>query len=193
MTETDPKERMIALLLTTPGISTARVARELELDPSTVDHHLRRMRRVGRVSSMTVGRENCWFATRSGFCPVLQRAIPAMRRAEVAAVARVLEDFAQTSPTLATRSGVDVGQARWAANMLVGYGIATRTNGRLLLLAPGAGTCVRKALAGERCGEWGRCAPSQRWERENAISVAPSGSRGSADRSSGPPRAPSSE
>lgn len=167
-TEHDTKERIHALLLQEPGVSTTHLARALDLDPSTVDHHLRKMRRASRVLSSPVGREMCWFAARSGLCPVLLRAIPALRRPGVAALARSLDEFPQTAPSLAQRSGVDVEQVRWAGSVLVGYGLAQRSSQGFLRLAPGAGVCIARAAAGERCAEWGKCAPSKAWRAEES-------------------------
>lgn len=181
--ELETRRRILTLLMDTPGISTAAAARALELDAATADHHLRKLRRGARVASAAVGREVCWYATRCGFCPVLQRAIPTLRRPGLAAVARELREFAQTSPTLAEHSGVEVGQVRWAATALVGCGLAERSAAGFLRLAPGAHTCVQKALAGERCSEWGGCAPSKTWAAAWDARAAPAGRR-----SAGPQR-----
>jgi DNA-binding transcriptional ArsR family regulator len=192
--EIKTRERVHAALLSQPGRSATALGRALSLDASTVSHHLKKLERGRQAVSAPVGREVCWFATRSGLCPVLLRAIPVLRRPQIAAVALALsEDVSQSTTDIARRTGVELGQVRWSGETLRGCGLSARSRGGLLVLTEGARTCVEKAIAGERCGLWGDCSVSKRWEEERATSArSPSGSRASAGRSSDPPRAPSS-
>lgn len=156
----DP-ERIPRLLARAPGLSTRGVARALEVDESTADYHLRRLRKRGRVVAQPLGRELCWYASDNGLCPVLKRAVPPMRRDEVARVARALDEVPATAAALAERAGVGVGAARWAAGILVCAGVARKTASGRVALRDGAATCVVAALSGERCGLWGKCSVSR--------------------------------
>jgi hypothetical protein len=137
------------------------VADNVGLDASTVDYHLRRMGRASRVTREPSGREVAWFNVGCGLCPLLRGALPAFRRAGVSAVADALEETPMTMRAVAARAGLDVGEARWAFEVLRTLGVAERTATGKPQLAPGAAVCVAKARAGEACGRWGACAPSR--------------------------------
>lgn len=155
-----------ALLAATPGASTRAVARGLGVDESTADYHLRRMRKRGHVVSQPHGRELAWFLAGSGLCPVLKRAVPAVRRAEVLATALALRETPDTAGRVAERAGVPVGAVRWAAGALEEAGVLVRSELGRLALRPGADVCIRRAAEGARCELWGRCEVSRALEAE---------------------------
>lgn len=157
-----PRARIAALLESEPGASTQKVARALALDASTADYHLRRLRREGRVQVQRQGREICWFNTHQGLCPVLRQVIPAVKRPETMRVALALEEGPRSAAFLAERSGVPLGQVRWALEILARAGLVTRSERGRVQLAEGAAVCVGKALQGKRCDAWGECAVSRR-------------------------------
>ena len=145
----------------TPGASTQMVADRLGIDPSTADYHLRRLRKRGVVHAQPSGREVVWFVAGSGLCPVLRHAVPAFRRSEVAAVARVLSEYPTSASRIARETDIDPGRARWAAEVLIRVGLARKTPTGRLVLAEGADVCIQRACSGEPCALWGACAPSK--------------------------------
>lgn len=157
-----PRARIADLLEAEPGASTRKVALALAMDDSTADYHLRRLRREGRVQVQRQGRETCWFNAHAGLCPVLRRVIPAMRRTETLRVALALEDSPRPATHVAERSGVPLGQVRWALGVLERSGLVARTSRGRVQLAEGAAVCVGKAVQATRCDAWGECAVSRR-------------------------------
>lgn len=150
-----------ALLAAAPGLSTRAVARGVGVDESTADYHLRRMRKRGHVVAEPRGRELAWFLSGNGLCPVLKRAVPAVRRPEVLSVALALSETPASARAVSERSRVPVGAVRWAAGVLEETGMVARTESGRLFLRPGADVCVRRAAAGARCELWGRCEVSR--------------------------------
>lgn len=160
-TRSEVPDEMVAILRQHPGMSTRALARAAGVDESTADYHLRRLRRAGRALAQPWGRELCWFPAGAGFCPVLRRAIPALRREEVARVALALDEAPATAGQLADRAGVPVGAARWATVVLEDAGIAERNATGRVQLRAGAQVCIGRATGGQRCDEWGRCPVSR--------------------------------
>lgn len=169
--ENGSRLRIATHLAATPGASTRMVAQALMLDESTVDYHLRRMRRDGEALRERQGREVCWFVPKSGLCPVLRRAVPAFRRAETARLALALDETPRTCLDLSARAGLTYGQARWSAAVLEQAGLARRTRQGRFLLAEGARLCVDKAARTERCDLWGSCPASRARPNDPAIEV----------------------
>ena len=157
-----PRVRIAALLDHEPGASTHKVATALGVDDSTVAYHLRRLRREGKVLEQRQGRELCWYNAGRGMCPVLRRMVPALRREETARVARALEETPQPATWLARRSGVPLGQVRWALLVLERAGLVARSSQGRVQLADGAEVCVRNALQAKGCEAWGQCPVSRR-------------------------------
>lgn len=162
--EPGSRTRVAQFVTTTPGASTRRVAEALALDETTVDYHLSRLARAGQVVLQRQGRENCWFAASSRLCPVLRRAVPALRRDETRAIALAMDDLPRSAADLATRAGVPMGATRWALTTLKQAGLATSSKTGRVQLAEGAETCIQKALAAERCDRWGACPVSRMLE-----------------------------
>ena len=134
-----------------------------------MSYHLHRLSREEKISSSQAGREVVWFASGCGLCPVLRRAVPAMRRAGVAPLALALTDEPIPLPIIAQDAGLSVGEARWGIQVLKEVGIAqTAWNGKPSLAA-GADECVARSLAHEPCPLWGSCAPSRALEGASAI------------------------
>lgn len=163
-----PRARIPDVLDANPGASTRMVAAALSLDDSTVDYHLRRLRREGKVLLQRQGRETCWFNAGKGVCPVLRRMVPAVRSPGIARVVLALDDAWQPATGLAERAGVSVGQARWAISVLAASGLLERSLHGRVRLADGADVCVKLALAEKRCDAWGECPVSQRLSRCSA-------------------------
>lgn len=166
-TNATPAARAISdTLAAMPGSSTRAVARALGVDESTADYHLRRLRRRGDVVAQAHGRELAWFLSGSGLCPVLKRAVPAMRREEVLATARALDETPASARIVAERAGVPVGAVRWAAGVLEEAGLLERSRSGRLALRRGADVCIRRAAEGARCELWGRCEVSRALEAQ---------------------------
>ncbi len=172
MTAKNSQARILRVLAAAPGANTRHVARTLELDESTASYHLRRLSKQGHVASERRGREVVWFMGQMRLCPILRAAMPIMRRPTVTQLAHTLDERARTIPELAQKSGLTLGETRWAADTLADAGILKRTPGGLSRLAPGAAWCIMKAMRGESCDRWGACEPS----REAAAASASSAS-----------------
>lgn len=162
------RERMLAALAVAPGGSTREVARLVDVAESTADYHLRRLGKLGLVTSHPSGRTRRWFAVASGFCPVLRCAIPEMRRPETLAVASALSPTPISAPALADRTGIAEGTVRWVTAVLHRTFLLSRTRSGRVHLRDGAQRCLEMAITSTRCPEWGRCAVSLAWERERA-------------------------
>lgn len=162
--EPGSRTRVAQFVTATPGASTRRVAEALALDDTTVDYHLSRLARDGHVVLQRQGRENCWFAASARLCPVLRRAVPALRRDETRAVALAMDDLPRSAADLATRAGVPMGASRWALTTLKQAGLATSSRNGRVRLSDGAEVCLQKALAAERCDRWGACPVSRMLE-----------------------------
>lgn len=157
----DTRTRALDVLKSAPGSSTRGIARALSMDESTADYHLRRLEKLGLATRERAGREIAWFARGCGFCPVLRRAVPILRREESLGIARALDDRPRPHAEVAARARVPVGSARWVVPLLVEAGIAEKTRGGRARLRDEARLCVEKAAASERCGQWGVCAVSR--------------------------------
>ena len=158
------RERFLQALRARPGASTRDIARSLGVSEWTADYHLRRMLKAGDVTSEPLGRTRCWYASGCGLCPVLRRAVPALRRPEARALALAAEEWPPLPlPRLAQRAALAIGTARWTAGVLEEAFLLERTRFGRLSLRRGAATCVAAAASGERCGLWGKCHVSRAW------------------------------
>lgn len=146
-----------------PGASTREVSRAAGVSEWTADYHLRRMLRAGEVTTENVGRTRRWYLASCGLCPVLKRAIPALRRPEAQAVALAAEDYPETLPRLARRAGLPIGTTRWITSVLEDAFLLERSRYGRLSLRHGAQTCLGAATHGRRCDLWGRCPVSREW------------------------------
>lgn len=162
------RERIVAALALAPGGSTRDVARLVGIAESTADYHLRRLGKLGLVTTQPSGRTRRWFATASGFCPVLRRAIPEMRRPEAIVVARALSPTPVSAPELAERSGVAEGTVRWVTAVLHRTFLLAKTRSGRVQLRDGAERCLEMAVTASRCPEWGRCPVSLAWQQGHA-------------------------
>lgn len=160
------RERMLDALAAAPGVCTRDVARRVGVAESTADYHLRRLARSGLAAAHWSGRTRRWYATAGGFCPVLKRAIPEMRRAETLLVARALSSTPVSAPQLAERAGVPEGTVRWVTAVLQRTFVLAKTQGGRVYLREGAERCLEMAASASRCPEWGRCPMSLAWERD---------------------------
>ena len=160
--ETNQRETIGSYLRGTPGASTRMVAKAIGTDDSTADYHLRRMRKESRVAMEQSGREVTWWPGGCAFCPILRRAIPALRRPGAQETARVLDDWPTTAADISLRSGAPVHRVRAAAAAFVRAGLAVRSRRGRVARAPGAQRCIAMARAGAPCDQWGRCEMSQR-------------------------------
>lgn len=147
-----------------PGASTRMVARALGLDETTADYHLRRLAKQERLQSEMRGRERAWWPIGGRHCPVLRRAIPALRREETRAAALALTRAPATANELADRARISLATARWSARVLADAGLAQRTRNGRIHLAEGATPCIALAAEGKGCDQWGKCALSRRDE-----------------------------
>jgi predicted transcriptional regulator len=158
------RKAVLGLVAARPGASTRELATSLRLAESTVDYHLRKLKRDGALVCDPNGRSIAWFLAGHGLCPVLRRAVPMMRRSDARAVADALiPDLPTTSAALARSTGLPWGSARWTLQLLEDAGLVERLRTGRAVLAPGAETCRGKATRAERCGLWGACEVSKRW------------------------------
>lgn len=157
----DMRERILQAVTLVPGAHTRQAASIVGVPESSADYHLRALVKEGRLTSEFNGRTRHWYARGCGLCPVLRRAVPALRRKEARAFAFALEETPAPAVAVATRAGVSVGSARWAATVLQGAGLLASTRNGRLALRTGARTCLEKAETGQRCQEWGRCPVSR--------------------------------
>lgn len=171
------RERLLLAARRMPGASTAQLAVEADAAPSTADYHLRRLAKMGELTTQMAGRTRRWFQASPRFCPVLKRAIPELRREETLAVARVLDDTPCAAPELAVRSGVPEGTVRWVTAVLHGTFLLERSRAGRVTLREGAGKCIEQAVLGACCPDWGRCPMSLAWERERAAREEATSSR----------------
>lgn len=160
-TITSAQARILRFVHHDPGASTRVVAQAVERDESTVSYHLTRMSRDGLVVGERTGRELAWFPEGTGLCPVLRRAMPAFRRRPtVARLALALDERPRRIRDLARKAGLELGEARWAAEVLAEAGLLARDAAGRARLADGGAHCVQMALSKQRCERWGGCAPS---------------------------------
>lgn len=157
----DLRQRLLCVVTDVPGANTRLAATLVGVPESSADYHLRKLLREGLLSSEFTGRTRHWYARSCGLCPVLKRAIPALRRDESRALAAVLGETPTSAAEAASRAGLAVGSARWAAMALQHASLVSRTTNGRLVLRQGARTCIGKATSGERCQEWGRCPVSR--------------------------------
>ena len=155
-------ERVLEYLEREPGQSVRMVGIAMGINSSTASYHLRKLERAGRVTRVVNGREVVWFRATSSLCPVLRRAMPLMRRAQVPVVAARLKETPRTARAVAREAGLPDGTVRWAIDLLCEAGIAQKSGVGHPRLRDGAEVCVARALAGETCPMWGACAPSRR-------------------------------
>lgn len=151
-----------------PGANTRSVADAVGLDDSTASYHLRRLAKEGKLVAEAGARERRWFEARRGWCPVLRRALPELRRPEALAVAMALGNTPANANGIARASGVPVGQVRWIATRLEGALIVERSRAGWLSLRQDADVCLEKAARAEPCDQWGRCPIAQEWARRMA-------------------------
>ena len=154
-------EKIVEALRNEPGQCATGVARVVGINASTASYHLRRLAREGKVSFADFGRERVWFALGCQLCPVLRRAVPAMRRAGVAPIAVAMTEAPAALAHLAADAGLSHGEAEWAFKVMQDAGIATRSQTGKARLVAGGEECVARALAQEPCPLWGSCAPSK--------------------------------
>jgi predicted transcriptional regulator len=166
--ETTTSERVLRFVALRPGASTASVASGTQLDETTADYHLRKLRKAGMLVTEKGPRMRCWFPANRGFCPVLRRAVPALARPEALAIARALDDLPRTATDVADRAGVSVGEVRWAATVLEQALLLQKSRAGLLTLREGADVCRGKAASAEPCDRWGRCPMAEAWARRMA-------------------------
>lgn len=166
------RDRILALVREEPGSGTRALAARIGLQESTVAYHLRRLERDGDVQTHLAGRERVWFATLCGLCPVLREAMPLVARPPVAKVAQALGPTPRNASELAADTGLARGTARWAATRLARSFLVERSRGRTAI-RDGAEVCLQKALQGETCGLWGRCAVSLAWRDRRAGPLGP--------------------
>lgn len=155
------RQRLLCVVTDVPGANTRQAATIVGVPESSADYHLRGLVKEGLLTTEFNGRTRHWFASGCGLCPVLRRAVPALRRPEARAVALALDDCPTTATDLSRRTGVALGGVRWAASVLEDARLVVRTTGGRLRLRHGARVCLGKATAGERCPQWGRCPVSQ--------------------------------
>lgn len=155
------RQRLLCVVTDVPGANTRQAASIVGVHESSADYHLRSLAKEGHLSSEFNGRTRHWYARSCGLCPVLKRAIPALRREEARALAGVLGETPLTAVEAAARAGLSVGTARWAAGVLQAASLVARSSSGRLTLRQGARTCIAKAASGERCSEWGRCPVSR--------------------------------
>lgn len=179
-----------ALILTQvmmmPGISTRELADVLKTPESSLDYHLRRLRKDGQLVFEQNGRNVSWFVAGQGFCPVLRRALPLMRREEARRIVSLLGATPITSTTIMQETGYSMGLVRWNVTLLAAAGLLERGMSGRGVLAQGAEPCREKAIAQERCDQWGACLMSKRLTSCPSLSAKATGP----GRSSGPRRAP---
>lgn len=151
------REQLLTIVTEMPGANTRQAAARAGVPESSADYHLRRLVKLGHLTSEFQGRTRHWYAKGCGLCPVLRRATPALRRDETRAVAEALREEPSTAGDLARHAGLTLGSVRWVAGVLGEAGLVQRTSQGRLLLRSGAQTCLGKAIHGQRCTEWGRC------------------------------------
>lgn len=163
--------RVLSVVAQTPGESTRSIAASVGLNESTADYHLRRLAKDGKVVAEASARERRWYPAGRGWCPVLRRAMPEMRRGEAMDVAMALTSTPVTSNQLARASRVSVGQVRWIATRLEGTLILQKSRAGYLSLREEADICRDKAILGEPCDRWGKCPLAQEWTRRLAATT----------------------
>jgi len=170
-----------------PGVGTRTLAGMLDMPESSLDYHLRRLHRDGQLVCDARGRSVSWFIAGQGYCPVLRRALPLLRREETHHIALLLADTPQSVGSLVQETGYSLGLVRWNLSLLETAGLVERNVPGRAVLARGAETCRERAIAQERCDQWGACAIS----RGLTSCPSPSATGSGRDRSTGPPRVPS--
>lgn len=164
--DTSCRDRLADAVRKMPGASTREISRATGISEWTADYHLRRMLREGALSTENVGRTRRWYAKGCGLCPVLRRAVPALRRPEAQAVALAASDYPENLPRLASRAGVPLGSTRWVTNVLVDAFLLERNRYGRLALRRGAETCLGPAASGRTCDLWGKCPISRAWRAD---------------------------
>lgn len=165
----DRRASILEAVARSPGTSTRAAARSIGVTEWTADYHLRALAKEGIVTREIIGRERCWYKSSCGFCPVIRRAMPVVRRPEALALSLAAEEATHLPLTvLSRRAGVPVGTARWAGEQLVDAFILERGRMGRLALRDGAGLCISRAASGERCELWGKCAVSRAWKEQTS-------------------------
>ena len=164
---------LIEAIRAMPGASTRQIASAVGVSEWTADYHLRRLLRTGAVTTELTGRTRSWYVAGCGFCPVLRRALPPLRRPEARALAMAADEWPAALPVLAKRAGVPLGTARWVASVLTDAFIFERNRFGRVTLRRGAGTCVAAASDGRRCDLWGKCAVSRAWTQPEHDEMRP--------------------
>lgn len=172
MQESEPASAdLLQAIRLRPGASTREIAAMTGNSEWTADYHLRRLAKAGLVMSEMRGRVRCWFLASCGLCPVLRRAMPALRRPEARAVAWASDETPVTAAQLAARAGVSKGSTRWVAGVLTHAFILERSTGGRTSLRAGAQTCIAQATSGQRCALWGKCSVSREWAAAQATAT----------------------
>lgn len=164
----DLRQRLLSVVTDVPGANTRQAATIVGVPESSADYHLRRLVKEGELTSEFNGRTRHWYARSCGLCPVLRRAVPALRRPEARALALALDEQPASAVDAARRAGLPLGTVRWAATVLESSKLVTRSSSGRLVLRPGARTCLERAVGGSRCPDWGRCPVSRAILEEHA-------------------------